>query len=171
MPALLIQNRRIRSGRQCRLSLRLRGGESLPARLAKTTLADGRLFHLCAHGPQVVCSGDDREQSHEHATQGQQALDCCEPAPSRHTSAAAPQQKCRQCQQQPSEIEKQFHQSIHEVSKVYFVQLPASRPTQTIQNVKERLDVSFSERIIFRQRDLGVPQIVGCKFVLPNHSY
>ena len=151
MPALLKQNRTIRIGGQRGLCLALRGGESLPARLADAALADRGLFHLCTHGPEIVGGRDHREQDHQHASQGQQTLNGGEPARSRRAPAAAPQQVCGQRQQQPGEVEKQFHQLILETGDLK--QSTALRPTETTQNI----DVSFSERSNFSQCDLGAP--------------
>jgi hypothetical protein len=92
-------------------------GRSLKARIPKRSfvgsglpqvaLARRRLFHLGSHGTEIVRRRDDREENDEQASQGQQALQRTEFA---RANSAAPQPEGWKRQQQPRQIQKQFHE-------------------------------------------------------------
>ena len=67
------------------------------------SFASGRLFHLGAHGAEIIGGGNHREENDQHASQGQ------EPVGRQQSpgggAGLAPEPIGRQCQQQPRQIE------------------------------------------------------------------
>lgn len=94
---------------QVRLALPFRRRRSVAAGLADIVLVARRFLHLGAHGTEIVGRGNHREQDNQRTSQRQQALGRGEPAAVSHASRVAPQPIGRQRQQEPCEIEQQFH--------------------------------------------------------------
>jgi len=78
--------------------------------VANTPLAGRRFFHFASPGVQVVSDGNDRKQHDQRAAKTQQAL---QGADFVSRTGTPPQAEGGQGQQQPGEIEQQFHVGIH----------------------------------------------------------
>ena len=78
--------------------------------LTQGASAGGRFFRLAAHGGEVIRRRNHGKEYDQHTSQSQQALECAELASESHSSGAAPQPSGRERQQQPCEIQQQFHE-------------------------------------------------------------
>lgn len=90
----------------------LRRGSLLATRLPDAALADRRFLDRRAQGMEIVCGRYNREQHNQRASQSQQALPRRKVSSRVRRLALPPQPIGGQGQQQPREVEQQFHNSV-----------------------------------------------------------
>ena len=81
------------------------------AGLPDSALAGRRFLDLSPHRVEVIGGGDYGEEDDQHASQRQQALQRRQRSTGAGTSGMAPEPVRGQRQEQPSEIEQQFHET------------------------------------------------------------
>src|SRR5579872_385581 len=77
------------------------------ASLMQGALAERGFFHLGAHYAEIVRGGNHGEENHQHASEGEEALQGTELA---RSDPPPPQPIGGNREQQPSQIEQQFHE-------------------------------------------------------------
>lgn len=110
IPILSVSRRENARRGQCMMALRR--GSLLAARLPDAALADRRFLDRRAQGMEIVCGRYNREQHNQRASQSQQALPRRKVSSRVRRLALSPQPIGGQGQQQPREVQQQFHISV-----------------------------------------------------------